>query len=43
MAAMMGMVTTFEVLRYHVAPHLTEVETGAQNLRDYDDGCLTRP
>jgi len=43
MAGMMGMITTFEVLRYHVAPHLTEVETGAQNLRDFGDGCLERP
>ena len=43
MAGMMGMVTTFEVLRHHVAPHLTEVETGAQNLRDFGDGCLEPP
>lgn len=43
MAGMMGMIATFEVLRHHVAPHLTEVETGAQNLRDYGDGCLERP
>lgn len=43
MAAMMGMVTTFELLRHHVAPHFTEVEAGAQNLRDFGDGCLERP
>jgi hypothetical protein len=43
MAGMMGMVATFDLLRHHVAPHLTEVETGAQNLRDFGDGCLDRP
>jgi hypothetical protein len=43
MAGMMGMVTTFELLRHHVAPHVTTVEVGAQNLRDFGEGCLRAP
>jgi hypothetical protein len=42
-AALYADVLTLDVLRYHVAPHVTEVETGAMNLRDFGDGCLERP
>ena len=34
---------TLDVLRYHVAPHVTVVETGAHNLRDFGEGCLEAP
>lgn len=42
-AALYADVITLDVLRYHVAPLVTTVEQGAMNLRDYGDGCLTRP
>jgi cycloeucalenol cycloisomerase len=34
---------TLDALRYHVAPQLTTVETGADGLRDYEGSCLERP
>ncbi len=34
---------TLDLLRYHVAPHLTTVETGANGLRDYEGSCLELP
>lgn len=34
---------TLDVLRYHVAPHVTTVEADAHNLRDFGDGCLETP
>jgi len=39
-AAMMGIVVTFELLRYGVAPHVTEVVEGANGLRDFASSCL---
>jgi len=42
-AGLMGMLVVFEVLRHGVAPHLTRVEDGAHNLRDFGEGCLEGP
>jgi cycloeucalenol cycloisomerase len=42
-AALYADVITLDLLRYHVAPHVTTVETGAMNLRDYGEGCLEQP
>ena len=43
LAANMGIVVTFELLRHLVAPHVTTVVEGAPGLRDYDTSCLERP
>lgn len=42
-AAMMGIVITFEILRYAVAPHFTVVVDGANGLRDFATSCLVPP
>lgn len=43
LAANMGIVVTFELLRHLVAPHVTTVVEGAPGLRDHDGTCLARP
>jgi cycloeucalenol cycloisomerase len=43
LAANIGIVITFELLRHLVAPHVTTVVDGAPGLRDYDTSCLQRP
>lgn len=40
LAAVYAQDLTLQVLRHHVAPHLTTVEDGAQGFRDFDDSCL---
>jgi hypothetical protein len=40
---MMMIVVSFELLRHHVAPHVTTVVEGANGLRDFDTSCLQRP
>ncbi|MEZ4325638.1 MAG: hypothetical protein R3B40_10500 [Polyangiales bacterium] len=42
-AAMYADVLTLDVLRYHVAPLVTEVVPHANGLRDYAGSCLTPP
>jgi hypothetical protein len=39
-AALYADAITLDLLRYHVAPHVTVVETDAHNLRDFGEGCL---
>lgn len=43
LAAMYADLLTLDLLRYHVAPWLTEVEPGAMNLRDFGSSCLISP
>lgn len=40
LAALYADLITLDVLRYHVAPHVTVVENDAHNLRDFGEGCL---
>ncbi|MFW6085564.1 MAG: hypothetical protein ACODAG_00040 [Myxococcota bacterium] len=40
LAAVYAEVLVLDVLRHHVAPHLTVVETGADGFRDFDTSCL---
>ena len=43
LAALYADLITLDLLRYHVAPHVTTVEEDAHNLRDFGDGCLEAP
>jgi hypothetical protein len=40
LAAVYAQMLVLDVLRYHVAPHFTEVEHGAMGFRDFDTSCL---
>lgn len=42
-AALYADLLLLDLLRAHVAPHLTDVVEGAQGLRDFDTSCLQRP
>jgi hypothetical protein len=42
-AALYADLITLDLLRYHVAPHVTTVEPGANGLRDFEDSCLQPP
>lgn len=42
LGAMMAIVIVFEILRHHVAPHVTTVKTGSVGLRDFERSCLDR-
>jgi hypothetical protein len=40
LAAVYAQMLVLDVLRYHVAPHFTEVQHGAMGFRDFDTSCL---
>lgn len=40
LAAVYAQLLVLDVLRYHVAPHFTEVQHGAVGFRDFDTSCL---
>ena len=42
LAAMMGMVITFEILRHLVGPHFTEVQRGSRGMGVSEGTCLQR-
>lgn len=42
-ASLVAMTVLFQISRLWIAPHFTEVRTGAVGLRDFDDSCLTTP
>lgn len=39
-AGLYGDLLALDLLRYHVAPHVTVVEEGARNMGDFGEGCL---
>ena len=39
-AGLYGDLLVLDLLRYHVAPHVTVVEEGARNMGDFGEGCL---